>query len=313
LRLAAVLLVLLTSGTGFALGAEREVNLPGQPAPLAGTLLMPAGEGVVPAVLIWGGSGPVDRNGNMPGMLNDSLRKLAEGLESCGIASLRTDKRGIGLSAAAGLQEEDLRLETYVQDARSWATVLRSQPRIGSVSLIGHSEGALVASMAAQRGGIARLVLLAGPGRRLSNLLRAQLEDIGMAPVLRRRAEETIEALEHGQTVPFPPAGLAALFRESVQPYLISEFARDPVSELAKTTIPALVVQGTTDLQVSVADAERLAQARPGVTLDVIEGMNHVLRAAPAERVTNLGTYTAPELPLMPGLVQRVCRFLHGQ
>ncbi len=49
---------------------------------------------------------------------------------------------------------------------------------------------------------------------------------------------------------------------------------------------------------------------RPGVTRDVIDGMNHVLRAAPAERVTNLGTYTAPELPLMPGLVEMVCGFL---
>jgi pimeloyl-ACP methyl ester carboxylesterase len=304
------LLVLLACGTGVARAAERDVTLPGQPAPLAGTLAMPPGEGSVPGVLLIGGSGPVDRNGNMPGMLNDSLKRLAEGLEGCGVASLRADKRGVGLSAAAGYEESDLTLETYVQDARGWAKFLRAQPRISRVSLIGHSEGALIASIAAQGGGIERLVLLAGPGRRLSDLLRAQLRGIDMAPVLRRRAEAAIVSLEHGETVPDPPKGLAALFRESVQPYLISEFAHDPVAELARASIPALVIQGTTDLQVSVGDAERLSRARPGVTLDLIDGMNHVLRAAPAERVTNLGTYTAPELPLMPGLVERVCGFV---
>jgi pimeloyl-ACP methyl ester carboxylesterase len=290
--------------------AEHEVSLPGQPAALAGTLTLPPGEGRVPGVLIIAGSGPVDRNGNLPGMLNDSLRRLAEGLSGCGVASLRADKRGIGMSAAAGYEESELRLDGYVQDAVRWAVFLRAQPRISGVGLIGHSEGALIASIAAQSAGANRLVLLAGPGRRVSDLLRAQLRDIDMAPVLRRRAEAAIVSLEHGEDVPNPPAGLAALFRESVQPYLISLFARDPVSELARSAMPALVVQGTTDLQVSVADAQRLAHARAGVTLDVIDGMNHILRAAPAERTANLATYTSPELPLMPGLVARICGFL---
>lgn len=309
MRAAFVLLVATCVAAGGA-KAEREVSLPGQPAPLAGTLLMPAGEGRVPGVVMIGGSGPVDRNGNMPGMLNNSLRKLAEGLASCGVATLRFDRRGVGLSAAAGLEEEELVLNTYVQDARAWAAFLRAQPRISSVSLLGHGEGALIATIAAQGGGIDRLALLAAPGRRVSDLLRAQLVDIGMAPVLRRRAEATIKALERGESVPLPPAGLANLFRESVQPFLISEFARDPAAELAKTAMPALVVQGTADLQVTVSDAQRLAHARPGVTLDVVVGMNHVLRAAPADREGNLATYVDPELPLTPGLVGRVCAFI---
>jgi pimeloyl-ACP methyl ester carboxylesterase len=310
IRLVAVLLPALLAGGTAAMAAEREVSLQGQPAPLSGTLTMPDGAGPVPGVLMIGGSGPVDRNGNMPGMLNDSLRELAEGLAACGVASLRADKRGIGLSAAAGYDESELRLDSYVQDSVHWAAFLRAQPRIARVDLLGHSEGALIASIAAQSGGIDRLVLLEGAGRRVSDLLRAQLRGIDMAPVLRREAEAAITSLEHGEDVPEPPKGLAALFRESVQPYLISAFAHDPVVELSRTRIPALVVQGTTDLQVDVDDARRLARARPGVTLDVVEGMNHVLRAAPAGREANMATYVDPELPLMPGLVGRICAFL---
>jgi pimeloyl-ACP methyl ester carboxylesterase len=309
-KLRPVLALFVIVSMNGAMAAEREVSLPGLPAPLSGTLTMPDGAGRVPGVLMIGGSGPVDRNGNLPGMLNDSLRKLAAGLAECGVASLRTDKRGIGLSAAAGYDESELRLESYVQDSVRWAAFLREQPRIGRVDLLGHSEGALIASIAAQPGGIDRLVLIAAPGRPLGAILREQLRGIDMAPVLRRRAEEAIASLEHGEEVPDPPKGLAALFRESVQPYLISAFARDPVAELARTSMPALVVQGTTDVQVDVEDARRLARARPGVTLDIVAGMNHVLRAAPAERTANLATYTDPQLPLMPGLVERICGFL---
>ena len=56
---------------------------------------MPQGNARVPGVLIIAGSGPTDRNGNQPGMMNDAYRKLAEGFAACGIATLRTDKRGI--------------------------------------------------------------------------------------------------------------------------------------------------------------------------------------------------------------------------
>ncbi len=293
-----------------ARAVERDVQLSSQPAPLHGTLSMPSGAGRIPGLLLIAGSGPTDRNGNQPGMLNDSLRKLADGLAGCGIASLRTDKRGIGASADAGPEEDQLTFESYVQDAAQWLAFLRAQPRIAGVGVLGHSEGALIATMVAQRVHTDRLVLVAGVGRRAGPVLRGQLAAIDMAPILRQRTETTIQALEHGETVDDPPKGMAALFRPGVQPYLISWFKLDPRAELAKTTVPTLVMQGTTDLQVQVADAKLLATARPGIALDVIDGMNHILRASPAGRLANLDTYTSPELPLMPGLVERICRFV---
>lgn len=293
-----------------ARASEREVELPGQPAPLHGTLSLPAGNARVPGLLLIAGSGPTDRNGNQPGLLNDNLRKLADGLAACGVASLRTDKRGIGASAAAGPEEDQLTFPTYVADAASWLDFLRAQSRVSGVGALGHSEGGLVATMLAQRARLNRLILIAAPGRRAGVVLREQLAAIDMAPVLRQRTEATIRALEHGETVYDPPKGMAALFRPGVQPYLISWFKLDPRAELARTSVPTLVIQGTTDLQVGVADAGLLADARPGIKPEVIDGMNHILRAAPSGRLANLDTYTSRELPLMPGLVGRICGFV---
>ncbi len=307
--LAALAAVAATLPGARGRAAERDVRLPAQPAPLAGTLTMPGAGGRVPGVLIVAGSGPTDRNGNQPGMLNDAYRKLADGFEACGIATLRTDKRGIAVSAGAEPDESNLTVQTYVLDTVHWLDWLRAQPRIAGVSLLGHSEGALIASMAAQRTDVAGLAMLAGSGRRYGALLRDQLAGVGMAPAMRRRADEMIALLERGETVDDPPKGLAVLFRPGVQPYLASEFALDPRAEFARTRVPALVVQGTTDLQAGVADARALAAARPGARLAVVEGMNHVLRLAPATAEANFETYTDTARPLAPGLMDGLCGF----
>ncbi|MBV9811540.1 MAG: alpha/beta fold hydrolase [Acetobacteraceae bacterium] len=290
--------------------SSRDVALPSVPAPLAGTLTLPAGEERVPGVLLIAGSGPTDRNGNQPGMVNDAYRKLADGLAACDVATLRTDKRGIALSAAAEPDEANLTVETYVQDTLRWLDWLRAQPRIGNVALIGHSEGALIATLAAQRMSVSRLVLLAGAGRPAGEVLREQLATLALAPVLRRKADQMIALLERGETDDEPPPALAALFRPSVQPYLVSWFRLDPVQELARVTAPTLVVQGTTDVQVPVSDAQRLAGARNGIRLDIVDGMNHVLRSAPADWRANVATYTDASLPLAPALVPTLCAFL---
>jgi hypothetical protein len=59
------------------------------------------------------GSGPTDRDGNNPRLKNNSLKMLAVELVKNEIASLRYDKRAIGKSKIAGLQETDLRFENY--------------------------------------------------------------------------------------------------------------------------------------------------------------------------------------------------------
>jgi uncharacterized protein len=73
---------------------------------------------------------------------------------------------------------------------------------------------------------------------------------------------------------------------------------------------PVLIVQGENDLQVSVEDARLLAAAKPDARLVIVPGMNHVLKAAPADRAGNLAAYAEPDRPLAPGLMGAILGFV---
>ncbi|MGH7028161.1 alpha/beta hydrolase [Brevundimonas sp.] len=287
------------------------VALPSTPAPLHGTLLTPDGQARAAAVIL-PGSGPTDRDGNSAqfGIRAGTYRLLAEGLADRGIATIRIDKRGIGESGAAGPAEPDLRFNTNIDDARAWAAEAAAKTGRPCAWLIGHSEGALVALATAANGDdkVCGLVLLSGAGRPAGVVLREQLATL--PEPLKTEAYATLAELEAGRTVANPPASLAALFRPSVQPYLISWLALDPTKLAAAYDGPIFVGQGTTDLQVSVADAEAIKAAQPRADLVVWDGVNHVLKVAPADRAANVATYMDPALPLAPGLVEAVADFI---
>ena len=288
-----------------ALGDGREA--------LHGTLAFPEGQGARDAVLIWSGSGPTDRNGNSAGgLLNNSLKMLAHGLAEAGYVSVRTDKRGVGESARAAPPETDIRFETYVDDAIRWANFLKDLPRIRNVFLLGHSEGALVLTLAAQRFRASGLLLVAGTGFRAPDILRRQIAapEIVLPEPLLEETHRILDALEHGKTVAEVSAELHGAYRPSVQPYLISWFRYDPVEELAKVSMPTVVIQGTTDFQVSMEDGKRLKAVRGDIRFLAVEGMNHILKTAPLDREDNYATYFKPMLPLDPGLMPAVLDFL---
>ncbi len=169
--------------------SESAVEIDGGSAPLRGTIAMPPGPSPIAAVLIIAGSGPTDRDGNQPGLRNESLKLLAHGLAGLGIGSLRVDKRGIGESAAAMTSEQDLRFATYVRDAVAWVTFLRGQARVRKVFMLGHSEGALVVTLAAQQARVGGLILIAGLGVPAGVVLRRQLDVSGLTGPLRQSAE----------------------------------------------------------------------------------------------------------------------------
>ncbi len=108
------------------------------------------------------------------------------------------------------------------------------------------------------------------------------------------------------------PRPLEGIFRPSVQPYLISLFRADPSAAFAQLSMPALIIQGTNDIQVGVADAQQLKKAKPDAQLTVIEGMNHVMRIVPKDVKEQLESYNDPQLPLAAELGQRIVRFIDG-
>ena len=84
----------------------------------------------------------------------------------------------------------------------------------------------------------------------------------------------------------------------------------DPTKEIAKLSIPVLVAQGTTDIQVPAQEAKLLAQAKPSARLLMIEGMNHVLKEVPAEQEKQIKPYTDPSLPVAPKLIEGINSFV---
>ena len=290
-----------------------ELEVPG--GKLVGSLRMPTlVTGQVPAALIIAGSGPTDRDGNSPLIKgkNDSLKMLAEALASQGIASVRYDKRSVAVATGTvkGLREVDMRFEALVGDAAAWITLLRNDARFASVTVVGHSEGSLVGMLAARQARADAFVSLAGIARSLADVLRDQLKAQPLSVELATTSEVIMRDLEAGKTTATVPQALFALFRPSVQPYLISVFAYKPAVEVAALRVPTLLVQGTTDIQVPVAEAEALKAARPEATLRVIDGMNHILKVAPSDRAANIATYTNPDLPLAPELAPALTSFI---
>lgn len=294
-----------------AQAAEREVAIDGGRAPLSATLLAPDNAKPGPAVLLIAGSGPTDRDGNssVASVRPASLKLLAQGLAAHGVASLRFDKRGVGASAAAMTAERDLRFTTYVDDAVAWARFLKAQPGVTCVILAGHSEGALIAPLAALQVRTCGVISIDGEGRPLGVVIRGQLAAAGLSAAQLAQADQILAELEHGREVPGRPA-TDPLFRPSVQPYLISQLTIDPVATLKAAPAPVLIVQGETDIQVPVSDARLLAAGRPDATVAIIPGMNHVLKLAPIDRAANIAAYADPDRPLAPGLMEAIDAFI---
>lgn len=326
LRALAVLGVVLGGGLGAAQAdappglIEQSVEVDVGGGELRGTLWRPADgdkpRAGVPGVVIIAGSGATDRNGNQPSLRNDSLKLLAAALGTRGIATLRFDKRVLPASRLPGVTEETIRLDHFVDDAVRWADLLRAEKGIARLFLAGHSQGALIATLAAQRLAeagkpVAGVILLAGPGEPIGAVLRRQLGAANLPKSLRDEAFAIIASLEQGRVVPKINRLLVTLFRPSVQPFLISWMRHDPAKALAAVKAPALIVQGTRDLQVGPDQAKRLKAARPDASLVTIQGMNHVFKVPKGDgRAANVAAYSDPSLPLAPGLAAAVADFI---
>jgi uncharacterized protein len=305
----------LMFGVLMAAAAVAAVSMtaPGPQGPLAGTF-DDAGKGA-PVVLIIPGSGPTDRDGNNPiGVTAAPYRLLADALAERGVSSVRIDKRGLFGSKAAIADPNKVTIGDYASDARTWVATIRNQTGAKCVWLLGHSEGALIALVAAQNPqGICGVILVSGAGRKLSDVIREQLRsNPANAPVLdsAMAALDALDRRQHADVTNMNP-GLLSLFRPQVQDFLIDMFGYDPAKLAASVRVPLMIVQGERDIQVSTADAKALAAAQPKAKLLLIPVMNHVLKdVATADRAANLATYSDPSLPIDTALVNGIARFV---
>jgi|SRR5580658_443767 pimeloyl-ACP methyl ester carboxylesterase len=312
--LAAMMLALATAASPAGSPIETLVEAPGPIGPLRGTMLSPLGS-AGPVALIIPGSGPTDRDGNNARGIKGSIYKLlAEGLAARGITTVRIDKRGMFGSSGAVADPDKVTIPDDAADVRAWSASLRQQLGVSCVWLLGHSEGGLVALVAAKGASdVCGLILVATAGRPLGQSLGDQLRaNPAMAPLLGQAlaAIATLEAGKHVETASMDPS-LLPLFRPEVQDFAISVFSFDPAVLLAGSAEPVLILQGQRDIQISEQDARRLKKADPKAKLVLLPDTNHVLKTVGSpDRAANVGTYADPTLPLAPKVVETIAGFI---
>ena len=204
---------------------------------LGGTLTRPFGDAPFPAVVLISGSGPQDRDEALAG--HRPFLVLADHLARDGIAALRYDDRGVG---ASGGDFSQATTEDFATDALAAVAYLKSRDDIdpGAIGLAGHSEGGLVAPIAAVRSSdVAFLVLMAAPGVDGARILVAQGELIARAG---GATEEAIAANRERQEEVF------ALLREEPDPAVAGRAVEAVVRRaLAEASDEELQLAGVTD------------------------------------------------------------------
>ena len=272
-----------------------------------GTLLESVDSNSVLSIII-SGSGPTDRDGNNTSLKSDYLKMLAEGLFENGISSYRYDKRGVGNSIGNIQSGNDIKFIDYINDVVSIINHFKDTKEYKRIVVIGHSEGALI-GMIASRLIADKFISIAGAGEDYLTLIQRQLSI--QPPYVKSMSDPVIEKLKNKELVDSVPSLLNSLFNKTVQQYLIDASSYDPKEEISKLDISVLIVQGSNDIQIEVKDAQLLHNAATKSRLEIIQGMNHVFRQAPENRLLNMQTYGNPELPIDNSLVNLIVDFLN--
>jgi alpha/beta superfamily hydrolase len=277
---------------------------------LNGTLYTPLKQNnATKLVILIAGSGPTNRDGNQIGLTNNSLKLLAESLVNNGIAVYSYDKRIFAQMASGKLDEASLTFDNFIDDAKAVILYFKNQKKYHSITVAGHSEGALI-GMVAANGNADAYISIAGAGRPIDEVL---LEQIGkQAPFLKEEVEKNLATLKNGNTFELKNQMLASLFRASVQPYMISWIKYNPQNEIKKMQIPSLLINGDKDIQVSVQDAQLLQQAQPNAQLHIIPNMNHIFKVIKGDDTENKASYTNPELPICVELTSIITTFIRS-
>jgi uncharacterized protein len=280
---------------------------------LAGTLTMPNSGGPFPAVVLISGSGPEDRNETVFG--HRPFLVLADYLTRQGIAVLRSDDRGVGKSTG---DFSKAITDDFASDALAGVEYLKSRKEINpkKIGLIGHSEGGIIAPIAAtQSSDVAFIVLMAGTGITGEEIIYQQTEliskamgikddDIAKSQAIQEQIfamvkQENDKAILEKKIREIMENGLATLgeaekkaamanFDAQLQSLLSPWFRKfltyDPRPTLMNVKCPVLAINGEKDLQVppkeNLSEIEKALKAgdNKDYTIKELPGLNHLFQ-----------------------------------
>jgi uncharacterized protein len=312
---------------------EEEVSFenPKAGAKFAATLTLPPGQGPFPAVLLITGSGLQDRDETILG--HRPFLILADYLTRRGIATLRADDRGVGGSTGdvAGATTAD-----FAEDARAGVAYLKTRTEIDPkrIGLVGHSEGATIASIAAtQSSDVDFIVMLAGMGVVGEDVLylqgwrQLQAQGFPQEMVARERAlqegffaavkEEKDDAAAEKRIRDVCRASgknsseeeITATVKEITSPWFRYFLAFDPRPVLQKVRCPVLALSGEKDTQVTpkenapAVEAALKAAGNKDYTVRVLPGLNHLFQTCRTGTVAEYGQIEETFAPSALGII----------
>lgn len=232
---------------------DEEVTFRSGSVTIAGTLSLPSGSGPFPAVVLLSGSGPQNRDSELFGCRPFKL--IADSFVERGIAVLRCDDRGVGASTGALVESTS---KEFADDALAAVRLLRGRAEIegARIGLLGHSEGAIVAAIAAARSSdVSFIVWMAGSAVPGGEILRMQAASFARAAGAAETAVD--EILRHHV------AFMTAITDAAPVDTLIELIGFDPSMALRRVACPVLAVFGGRDQQIPGAvNRVRLETAR---------------------------------------------------
>jgi len=276
---------------------------------LAGTLTIPEKADGCPAVVMLTGSGAQDRDETIFG--HKPFFVIADYFARNGIAVLRVDDRGVGGSEgniAVSTSEE------FADDALAGIDFLKTRKEIDSqkIGLIGHSEGGLIAPIAATTSNdVAFFIMMAGPGMTGEEILYEQndlaLHAAGMPEYVikqNRAVQKTMfdilknqsdSALAHRELQIKLSQGFYDGMTDEMKAQvdgkikgINSKWFRyfityNPQPTLSKVKCPVLALNGAKDLQVPVSNLEAIEKAiksggNENVKIIAFDNLNHLFQ-----------------------------------
>ena len=293
-------------------GGEWELN---------GVLTMPRGASAaspVPAVVLVQGSGPSNMDLTMPTSGSRPFFDIASHLSANGIAAIRHDKRTYthGARMVGELGGSLTVWEEAVEDAILAVRILRADPRVSRVYVVGLSLGGMLAPRIHASGGdFDGLVLMAGSPRLLTDIMieqfRANITAAPLSDAERGALLGMVDALDaQFATIPGMSAAearaapLSFLGTPLGMAYYFQEMAAHPFADFVRDTrAPMLVMQGGRDFQIladtNFAMIQELLAGRDNVTFKLYENLNHLFMPSAA---TDFNEH-AVEVALTAGVV----------
>jgi pimeloyl-ACP methyl ester carboxylesterase len=279
---------------------DEPVTIPAAGFNLGATLTRPAsGTGRLPAVILVPGSGVGDRDGVVSGV--PTLGQLAGVIADAGFIAVRFDKRGYGQS---GGRAESATLNDFAEDAISVMKWLSARRDVDNkrIAIMGHSEGAWVALLAAAREKrLAAVVAIAAPSVTGSELVLEQqrlvLDRLNAEPADRQAKVELQTRINAAVVSGRGWEGIPEdVKRQADTPWFQSLLTFDPARVLKDVRQPTLFVHGELDMQVPVSHVERISDlARKqskskSVAVVTVRGANHLLVPAVTGAVEEYAT-----------------------